>query len=343
MSTKTSARPQKFFGRFREPLTEMPNLVVSQVESFKWLIEKGLKEVFEEFSSIKDFSERKFQLDFVGFELDKPKIDEYEAKEKKLSYEAPLRVRIKLKNFIQKTEKEQEIFMADFPLMTDHGTFIISGIERVVVPQLARSFGVFFTAQDVKGKKTFGAKVIPGRGAWIEFETDADNVINVRIDRKRKFPVSVLFRAFGANTNEKILSLFDGMPEAKAYIEKTLAKDHTITQDDAAIEIHKRLRDGDLASAENAREFVKSIFDAERYDLSRVGRFRFNNRFELKQSEKEMDKRTLSIEDLRIIISHIITLNTTPNSLPDDIDHLGSRRVRYVGELFQQKIRVGMA
>ncbi len=343
MSTKTSARPQKFFGRFREPLTEMPNLVVSQVESFKWLIEKGLKEVFEEFSSIKDFSERKFQLDFVGFELDKPKIDEYEAKEKKLSYEAPLRVRIKLKNFIQKTEKEQEIFMADFPLMTDHGTFIISGIERVVVPQLARSFGVFFTAQDVKGKKTFGAKVIPGRGAWIEFETDADNVINVRIDRKRKFPVSVLFRAFGANTNEKILHLFDGQPEAKAYIEKTLAKDHTLTQDDAAIEIHKRLRDGDLASAENAREFVKSIFDAERYDLSRVGRFRFNNRFELKQGDKEMDKRTLSIEDIRIIISHIITLNTTPNSLPDDIDHLGSRRVRYVGELFQQKIRVGMA
>ncbi len=343
MSTKTSARPQKFFGRFREPLTEMPNLVVSQVESFKWLIEKGLKEVFEEFSSIKDFSERKFQLDFVGFELDKPKMNEYEAKEKKTSYEAPLRVRIKLKNFIQKTEKEQEIFMADFPLMTDHGTFIISGIERVIVPQLARSFGVFFTSQEVKTKKTFGAKIIPARGAWIEFETDFDGVINVRIDRKRKFPVTTLLRAFGANTNEKILALFDGMPEAKHYIEKTLAKDHTTSIDDASIEIHKRLRDGDLASAENAREFVKSIFDTERYDLSRVGRFRFNNRFELKQTDKEMDKRTLSLEDLRIIVSHIITLNTTPNSMADDIDHLGSRRVRYVGELFQQKIRVGMA
>ncbi len=321
----------------------MPNLVVSQVESFKWLIEKGLKEVFEEFSSIKDFSERKFQLDFVGFELDKPKMDEYEAKEKKTSYEAPLRVRIKLKNFIQKTEKEQEIFMADFPLMTDHGTFIISGIERVIVPQLARSFGVFFTSQEVKTKKTFGAKIIPARGAWIEFETDFDGVINVRIDRKRKFPVTTLLRAFGANTNEKILSLFDGEPEAKHYIEKTLAKDHTTTIDEASIEIHKRLRDGDLASAENAREFVKSIFDSERYDLSRVGRFRFNNRFELKQTDKEMDKRTLSLEDLRIIVSHIIELNTTPNSMADDIDHLGSRRVRYVGELFQQKIRVGMA
>ncbi|MHB1330515.1 MAG: DNA-directed RNA polymerase subunit beta [Minisyncoccota bacterium] len=343
MPTKSAARPKKYFGRFRESLTDMPNLVVSQVESFKWLIETGLKEVFQEFSSIKDFSEKKFELDFVGFELDQPKITEYEAKEKKLSYEAPLRVRIKLKNFIQKTEKEQELFMADFPLMTDHGTFIISGIERVVVPQLARSFGVFFTSQEVKTKKTFGAKIIPSRGAWIEFETDFDGVINVRIDRKRKFPVTTLLRAFGAATNDKIVKLFDGNPNAKLYIDKTLAKDHTTSIDEAAVEIHKRLRDGDLASAENAREFIKSIFESERYDLSRVGRFRFNNRFELKQSDKEMDKRTLSIDDLVIIISHIIHLNVTPNSMADDIDHLGSRRVRYVGELFQQKIRVGMA
>ncbi|KND49056.1 MAG: DNA-directed RNA polymerase, beta subunit [Parcubacteria bacterium C7867-005] len=342
-TTKSGAREKKYFGKFREPLTEMPDLVVSQVDSFKWLVEKGLKEVFEEFSSIKDFSERKFQLDFVGFELDKPKFDEYEAKDNKLSYEAPLKVRIRLKNFIMKTEKEQEIFMADFPLMTSHGTFIISGIERVVVPQLARSFGVFFTSQELKGKKTFGAKVIPGRGAWIEFETDLDGTIFVRIDRKRKFPVSVLLRAFGESTNDKILALFKGQPEAKHFIEKTLAKDHTIGVEDAAIEIHKRLRDGDLASADNAREFVKSIFDSERYDLSRVGRFRFNNRFGIKETAKEIERRTLSIEDLVHIISHIAHLNSTPGSTEDDIDHLGSRRVRYVGELFQQKIRVGMA
>jgi DNA-directed RNA polymerase subunit beta len=336
-------REKKYFGRFREPLTEMPNLVTSQVDSFKWLIETGLKEVFEEFSSIKDFSEKKFQLDFVGFELEQPKMDEHEAKDLKLSYEAPLKVRIKLKNFIMNTEKEQEIFMADFPLMTSHGTFIVSGIERVVVPQLARSFGVFFTSQETKGKKTFGAKIIPGRGAWIEFETDHDNTIYIRIDRKRKFPVSVLLRAFGANTNDKILALFGDMPEAKAYIEKTLAKDHTTNQDDASIEIHKRLRDGDLASAENAREFVASIFDAERYDLSRVGRFRFNNRFGKKMTDKEIERRTLSMDDVVTILKHIVKLDVTPGSEADDIDHLGSRRVRYVGELFQQKIRVGMA
>ncbi|CAN5121490.1 DNA-directed RNA polymerase subunit beta [soil metagenome] len=341
--SSSKLREKKSFGRFREPMTEMPDLVISQVDSFKWLIENGLKEVFEEFSSIKDFSERKFQLDFVGFELDKPKLNEYEAKDNKLSYEAPLKVRVRLKNLIMKTEKEQEIFMADFPLMTSHGTFIISGIERVVVPQLARSFGVFFTDQDIKGKKTFGAKIIPARGAWIEFETDLDGTMFVRIDRKRKFPVTTLLRAFGADTNAKILALFNGYPDAKTYIEKTLAKDTTLTQDDAAIEIHKRLRDGDLASADNAREFVRSIFDSERYDIHKVGRYAFLKRFNIKETPKEIERRTLSIDDLVLILNHIAMLNSTPGSKADDIDHLGSRRVRYVGELFQQKIRVGMA
>ncbi|MEX2013448.1 MAG: DNA-directed RNA polymerase subunit beta [Parcubacteria group bacterium] len=344
-----TVRPKKYFGRFRKPLTATPNLVISQVESFKWLIEKGLKEVFEEFSSIKDFSEKKFQLDFASFELEKPKFDEYTAKDKKLSYEAPLKVRVRLKNLIMNTEKEQEIFMADFPLMTSHGTFVISGIERVVVPQLSRSTGVSFTAQELKGKKTFGAKIIPSRGAWIELETDLDGTIYVRIDRKRKFPVTTLLRAFlpaeagGVVSNDKILALFEGVSGARHHIEKTLAKDHTTTLDEASIEIHKRLRDGDLAAAENAREFVQSIFEKERYDLSRVGRFRFNNRFGIKETAKEIERRTLSLSDLIFIISHIIYLNTTPGSVEDDIDHLGSRRVRLVGELFQQKIRVGMA
>ncbi len=342
-AVSTEVRPKKYFDRFREPLTEMPNLVVSQVESFKWLIEKGLKEVFDEFSSIKDFSEKKFQLDFVSFELAEAKLNEYSAKERKLSYEAPLKVRVKLKNLVMGTEKEQEIFMADLPLMTSHGTFVISGIERVIVPQLARSTGVSFTAQDIKGKKTFGAKIIPGRGAWIEIETDLDGTLFVRIDRKRKFPLSTLLRVFGATTNEKIMALFAGHPEVKPFLEKTLAKDHTTTLDEAAIEIHRRLRDGDLAAADNAREFVQSIFDKERYDLSRVGRFRFNNRFGIKESGKEIERRTLSIADLVLIINHIVHLNVTPGSKEEDIDHLGSRRVRFVGELFQQKIRVGMA
>ncbi len=336
-------REKKIFGKFKEPLTNTPNLVKSQVESFDWLIKEGLKEVFQEFSSIKDFSEKKFTLDFVGFELSEPKFDEYYAKENKLSYEAPLKVRVRLKNHIVKSEKEQEIFMADFPLMTNHGTFVISGIERVVVPQLARSFGVFFTSQEIRGNTVFGAKIIPSRGAWIELEADLEGILYVRIDKKRKFPVTTLLRALGARTDKEILDLFVGNEFAKTHIEKTLAKDHAKTAEDAYIEIHKRLRDGDLATAENAKEFFESIFGAERYDLSKVGRFRFNNRFNKSMTDKEIDRRTLSLDDLATIVGHAITLNNTPGSQEDDIDHLGSRRVRYVGEMFQQKIRIGMS
>ena len=333
---------KKYFGKWKKSLTTMPNLVESQVDSFKWLIEKGLKEVFAEFSSIKDYSGKKFQFDFVKFELGEPKYDEYHAKDNKVSYEAPLKVVVRLKNLLLGTTKEQEIFMADFPLMTNHGTFVVSGIERVVVPQLARSFGVFFTSQEVRGKIVFGAKIIPARGAWIEIETDADNVLYVRIDRKRKFPAASLLRVLGASTDKEIMALFKDNPAAEQAMQKTLAKDHGKSVDEAFIEIHKRLRDGDLATADNAREFVKSIFDGERYDLSRVGRFRFNKRFSKKLTEPEVSRKTISLDDVAVIIGHIATLNSTPGSMEDDIDHLGSRRVRYVGEMFQQKIRMGM-
>ncbi|HRH26732.1 MAG TPA: DNA-directed RNA polymerase subunit beta [Parcubacteria group bacterium] len=339
----TTARPQKFFSRYKKPLVPTPNFVEPQVESFKWLIEKGLKEVFEEFSSIKDFSGRKFTLDFTGFELSEPKYDEYYAKDNKLSYEAPLKAKVRLKNHILGTEKEQEIFMADFPLMTSHGTFIISGIERVIVPQLARSYGVFFTATEIKGRNFFGAKIIPSRGAWIEIESDSEGVISVRIDRKRKFAGTTLLRVLGVKDDEEIKKLFAKDEFAKASIEKTLAKDHTKTIDEAYIDIHKRLRDGDLATAENAKEFVNSIFDPERYDLSPVGRHRFNKRFGLPMDDKELKRKTVSVGDIVTIISHVAMLNNTPNAQADDIDHLGSRRVRFVGELFQQNIRKGIA
>ncbi len=321
----------------------IPNLVKDQIDSFNWLVKTGLKEVFDEFSSIKDFSEKKFQLDFINFELDKPRYDEYFAKDKKLSYEASLKVTVRLTNKVLNSVKDQEIFMADFPIITSHGTFIISGIERVIVPQLARSFGVFFTKVLVKGQNLFGAKIIPSRGAWIEIETETDKTIFVRIDRKRKFPVTTLLRAFGAETDEEIINLFKDNSAAAEYIERTLAKDHAKTADLAWIEIHRRLRDGDLATAENAREFVKSLFGSERYDLNKVGRFRFNSRFGKPMSGKEGDRRTLSLNDIYTIINHIINLNVTPLAEADDIDHLASRRVRYVGELFQQKIRFGMA
>ncbi len=341
--TTTTTRKEKYFSRWMKPRVATPNFVEPQLDSFKWLIEKGLKEVFEEFSSIKDFSERKFTLDFTGFELAEAKYDEYFAKDNKLSYEAPLKVKVRLKNHILGTDKEQEIFMADFPLMTSHGTFIISGIERVIVPQLARSYGVFFTESEIKGKKLFGAKIIPSRGAWIEIESDADGVIFIRIDRKRKFPATTLLRVLGAKDDEAIKKLFEGDDFTLASIEKTLLKDHSKTTDEAFVDIYKRLRDGDMATADNAKEFINSIFDVERYDLSPVGRHRFNKRFGKKMEDKDLKRKTISLDDLITILSHIAKLNNTPGSLADDIDHLGSRRVRFVGELFQMQIRKGMA
>jgi len=335
--------PQKFFSRFKEPLTELPNFVESQLESFNWLVEKGIKEVFDEFKSIDDYSGKKFTLEFVGFDLEKLKFDEFYAKQNKLSYASTLNAKVKLKNKIIGSEKEQEIFLTEFPVMTDHGTFIVGGIERVIVPQLARSYGVFFTAQEHKGRKLFGAKVIPARGAWIEFETDQEGAIHVRIDRKRKFSVASLLRVFGLTTDSEIKKLFKDVPFAEDHITKSIERDHAKTEDDSFLEIYKRLRDGDLATIDNAKEFVNSIFEEERYDLSHVGRYMFNKRFDKALEGKEVERRTLNLDDLKIILGHIIHLNNTPGAMEDDIDHLGSRRIRLVGELMQQKIRVGLS
>ncbi len=279
MITSAPARPKKYFSRYQAPLAEMPNLVESQLTSFAWVLEHGFSNLLKEFSPIMDYAGKKFELSIGGLELVRPKYDEHYAKDKKLNYEGQLKVKVTLKNKSLNVIKEQEMFLADFPLMTDHGTFIINGVERVIAPQLARSFGIFFTGNEVKGKNYFGAKIIPARGVWMEIETDTDGTIYCRIDRKRKFPITSLLRVLGADTNEKILELFKGNAEAKKIIELTLAKDHAKTVDDAYMEIHKRLRDGDLATAENARSFISGILKADRYDISRVGRFRFNKRF----------------------------------------------------------------
>ena len=339
---KSTKRPKKFFGRYKKPLVEFPNLIEAQVKSFKWLVETGIGEVFKEFSPIIDYSGKKFQLEFTSFSLSESKVDENDSKINKLSYQGLLKARVKLTNKILGTVKEQEIFMSEVPLMTPHGTFIINGVERVIVPQLARSFGVFFTEAESKGTKYFGAKVIPARGGWIEIASEADGAIYIRIDKKRKFPATALLRAMGYETDEAILKAFEADSTIKETIKASLAKDGIKTQSDAYVEIYKRLRDGDMATADNAKEFINSLFTAERYDLSPVGRFRFNQRFGKPMDETEMARRTINKEDLVTVISNIITLNNTPLAKADDIDHLGQRRVRFVGEILQQKIRTGM-
>jgi DNA-directed RNA polymerase subunit beta len=338
---KTTQRPKKYFSKYKKPLVAFPNLIQHQLDSYNWLIEKGLKEVFKEFTPINDYSGKKFQLDFVSFHLTEPKYDEHYAKENKLSLESQLKARVKLSNKQTGSDKEQEIFMADLPVMTPHGTFIINGVERSIIPQLSRSSGVFFTELEMKGKRFFGAKVIPNRGVWIEIESDINGEIYVRIDKKRKFPVVSLLRALGLTTDADIKKHFKG-EIAERVISFCLEKDPAKTQEESFVEMYRKLRDGDLATADNARDFVNTLFSEERYDLSAVGRFRFNKRFELDMSDKEMGRKTLSAADLAIIVNHIISLNNTPGSKADDIDNLSSRRVRFVGEMLQQKIYVGL-
>ncbi len=335
-------RPKKYFSRYKKPLVKFPNLIEAQVKSFKWLVEEGIGEVFKEFSPILDYSGKKFQLEFSSFSLSESKTDENNSKINKLSYQGLLKARVKLTNKILGTIKEQEIFMSELPLMTPHGTFIINGVERVIVPQLARSFGVFFTESENKGNKYFGAKIIPARGVWIEIESEADGAIYIRIDKKRKFPATALLRVMGYESNEAILKAFSGSSIFEKIIKNCLEKDGIKNLNDSYIEIYKRLRDGDMATADNAKEFIDSLFVTERYDLSPVGRFRFNQRFGKEMDEKSLTRRTISKEDLATVIMHIITLNNTPDAKSDDIDHLGQRRVRFVGEILQQKIRTGM-
>ncbi len=340
--SKEQTLSKRQFGKLRPPLVEIPDLVREQKKSFQLLIEEGVKEIFKEFSPIEDYTGKKFSLDISKFIFGKPEFDEHYAKYKKLTYSIPLSVQATLHNKITGEKKTQEISLAEFPYMTKHGTFIINGVERVIVPQLARSYGVFFLSNTLKGKEYYTAKIIPSRGVWVEIDTDPDGAIYVSIDRKRKFPVTYLLKVFGLEDEKSILKAFKKEEELK-FIKRTLEVDHAKDVKDAYLEIYRRLRDGDLATPENAKEFVDNLFTEERYDLSKVGRYHFNKRFSLSTDEKALQNTTLSIEDLIQIISYLVELSTSKEAQPDDIDHLGFRRVRYVGEMLKQQMRVGMS
>ncbi len=343
MAKTSKVRPQKYFGRHREPLVKLPSLVESQLKSFQQFVEGGAERVFKEFSPINDHSGKKFELKLVKFFFGDLRWDEHYAKRTMRTYEAPLSMIVKLKNRTTGEEKEQEIFLADFPWMTKHGTFIINGVERIVVPQLARSYGVFFESIPYKGKNYFAAKIIPARGVWIEIESDADGAMYVKIDRKRRFPVTTLLRVLGLATDKEIQGRFEKSPHARDAIAATLVHDHAKTVDEAYVEIYRRLRDGDIATPESSRDHVQSILSAERYDFSRVGRFHFNRRFGLPTDEKHLANATLTLEDAIRIVQHIADQNNTPHAESDDIDHLGFRRVRFAGELLEQRMRVGLS
>jgi len=338
---KSSKR--QYFSQINDKMA-LPELINVQKESFDWFINKGLKELLDEVSPIRDYQETDFELYFTDYEFDEPKYSEKRARDKNITFEAPLRVNAKLVNKKTGEIKEQEIYMGDFPVMTPRGTFIVNGVERVVVSQLIRSPGAFFSVDNVKGKTVFGAKIIPNRGAWLEMETDANGVISVKIDRKRKVPVTSLLRAFGYGSNEEIKALFknvDTNPDL-SYIDVTIAKDVARSTGEGLKEVYKRIRPGDLATVDNAKQMIEAMFfNFDRYDLGRVGRYKINQRLGL-DTPNNKETRVMQKEDLIKIISEIIRLNNEGGA-GDDIDHLGNRRVRAVGELLQNKFRIGLA
>jgi len=260
---------------------QLPDLIEIQKKSYQRFWEKGLRELLDEISPIKDWGGQGLELHFLDYHLDEPKHSEIEAKAHNVSYEAPLHCRVKLVNRKTKQKKEQDIFLGDFPLMTHRGTFMVNAVERVVISQLIRSSGVFFTSRFLRGQSLFGAKVIPNRGAWLEFETDSDRSIGVKIDRKRKVSVTALLRAFADTplSNDKIKEFFADINTGEVdYIEATLKKDPSQTAGEAFVEVYKRIRPGDLATEDNARSFIEAMFSFERYDLGEVGRWKTNQR-----------------------------------------------------------------
>jgi DNA-directed RNA polymerase subunit beta len=336
----------------------IPDLIELQVRSFAWFVEKGLRELFDEISPIRDFTGKVMELQFLDYEYGDPKYSELECRTRDLTFSRPLYVQVELTIKETGEIQRQRVYMGDYPWMTDLGTFIINGAERVVVSQLVRSPGVYYgrVEDPVSGRDLYTAKVIPNRGAWLEFETAArGDLLSVKVDRKRKIAATTLLRAVGYERNEEIMALFsavDDSPEHQ-YIASTLDRDPTSTQGEALIEVYKKLRPGDPPTGDNARQLVESLFfNFRRYDLGRVGRYKFNKKLdavaarmgiELPREDRASPQlgRTITREDIAAIIGQLIVLNNG-HGQPDDIDHLGNRRIRANGELIQNAFRIGL-
>ena len=413
-------RQRRSFARISEVL-DLPNLIEIQTASYEWFLEEGLREMFRDISPIQDFTGN-LSLDFVDYQLAEPKYPVDESKERDVTYAAPLRVKVRLHNKETEEVKEQDVFMGDFPLMTENGTFVINGAERVIVSQLVRSPSVYFNDKvDKNGKRGFAATVIPNRGAWLEYETDAKDVVHVRIDRTRKLPVTVLLRALGFSSDQEIIDLIGD----NEYLRNTLEKDNTESSEKALLEIYERLRPGEPPTLDSAKNLLFSrFFDAKRYDLANVGRYKMNKKLHVQnrlfnqiaaetlvdpetgeillEKEQLIDRRTLDRllphlengigfeeishasgvldEDIKIqtikiyspksedkqvinVISNAYVDESIKHVTPadivasisyffnllhgvgntDDIDHLGNRRLRSVGELLQNQFRIGLS
>ena len=346
-------------------LVELEDLIAVQTGSFRWFLDEGLRELFDEISPITDYSGKNFELRFLDFEWGEPKFTVEECRNRDMTYAAPLRIRTRLTIRETGEIKESEVYMGDFPMMTPEGTFIINGTERVVVSQLVRSPGVYFTAalDPASGRRLFGAKLIPNRGAWLEIETSARDQVTVKVDRKRKVPVTALLKALelpqlqGTDGDRdaqrrafgELFGDLDDDPEHR-FLETTFDKDPTTRTDDALLELYRRVRPGDPPSVDNARTLLQGLFfNPRRFDLGRVGRYKVDRRLgrppeEIQERVRDRELRILEKGDFIAILRKLIELNNAPRDrqIADDIDHLGNRRVRAVGELLQNQFRMGL-
>src|SRR5579884_2498909 len=338
---KSAVKNQRVSFTSQDDVLSLPNLVDHQNRSFSWFVEEGLGELLSEVSPIEDYTGGKLSLSFKDYHFGDPKLTEGEARENNVSYEAPLKAKVVLTNKVTGEVKEQEIYLGDYPWMTSRGTFVINGAERVVVSQLIRSAGVFFTAEAHGSTNLYGAKVIPGRGAWLEFETAASGALFVKIDRKRKIAVTTLLRALGISES-RMREVFQHVDTGPVnYLDATLEKDPTKGQNDALIEVYRRLRPGDLATVDNARSLIEKLFyNFKRFDFSRVGRYKINKRLNL-DVPNTAENRVMRLEDIEAIVAELIRLNNTQEPA-DDIDSLANRRVKLVGELVQRQFRIGL-
>src|SRR5579884_2980444 len=349
----TTPSVRKSYGQIPDKL-DVGNLIQTQLDSFEWFKREGLRELFNEINPITDYTGKNYELRFLDYEFGPPKFDEEECRQRDMTFSAPLRIntRLHIKTGENAGEiKEAEVFMGDFAMMTDEGTFIVNGTERVVVSQLVRSPGVYFTAAEdrVSGRMLYAAKLIPNRGAWLEIETSSKDILTVKIDRKRKVPVTTLVRALGYASNDAIREFFadvDNDAEHR-YIDATLDKDPTTSVEEALIELYRKIRPGDPPTVENARNLLASLFfNARRFDLSKVGRFKLDKNLGIPEDEareraQDKNRRVLDNDDFITIIKKLIQLNNGIGEA-DDIDHLGNRRVRAVGELLQNQFRMGL-
>ena len=342
MAKKPTTSSERVYFTSGDNALPLPNLIAHQKDSWRWFVEEGLSEIFSEINPIDDYTGQKLSLKFGKYYFGEPKNTDQFAKENNLTFEAPLHATVELTNKTTGVVEEQEIYLGEYPWMTDRGTFVINGTERVVVSQLIRSAGVFFTAETVAGRNYYGAKIIPGRGAWMEFETASNGAIYVKIDRRRKIPATTLLRALGYPKTSEIKELFADIDTGDVkYIDETLDKDTSRGANEALIEVYRRLRPGDLATVDNARQMIERMFfDFKRFDYSRVGRYKLNQRLGLDVANTA-ENRTLQMSDLVAILREVIRLNNTQEPA-DDIDALSNRRVRLVGELIARQFRVGM-